>query len=54
MTSPAPSTAPVAAATPAAARRATTTAAKPAAKKNCNPPFNIGKDGIKHFKPECF
>lgn len=30
------------------------TAAKPAAKKNCNPPFDIGKDGIKHFKPECF
>jgi serine/threonine-protein kinase len=29
-------------------------AAKPAAKKNCNPPFDIGKDGIKHFKPECF
>jgi serine/threonine-protein kinase len=27
---------------------------KPAAKKNCNPPFDIGSDGIKHFKPECF
>jgi serine/threonine protein kinase len=27
---------------------------KPAVKKNCNPPFDIGKDGIKHFKPECF
>jgi serine/threonine protein kinase len=23
-------------------------------KKNCNPPFDIGSDGIKHFKPECF
>jgi hypothetical protein len=26
----------------------------PAAKRNCTPPFDIGKDGIKHFKPECF
>jgi eukaryotic-like serine/threonine-protein kinase len=33
-----------------------TTAPKPAAaaKKNCNPPFTIGDDGVKHFKPECF
>lgn len=37
------------------AKRAVAAAAgKPAAKKNCTPPFDIGKDGIKHFKPECF
>jgi len=52
VTTPTASAAPVAAAAPATRR--STTAAKPAAKKNCNPPFNIGKDGIKHFKPECF
>jgi eukaryotic-like serine/threonine-protein kinase len=37
------------------AKRVSAPAAKAtAAKKNCNPPFDIGKDGIKHFKPECF
>jgi serine/threonine-protein kinase len=36
------------------AKRVATSAIKPAAKKNCTPPFEIGKDGIKHFKPECF
>jgi eukaryotic-like serine/threonine-protein kinase len=51
----APSAAPAAAAAPVVARRPSTAAAKPAAaKKNCNPPFTIGKDGIKQFKPECF
>jgi serine/threonine-protein kinase len=31
------------------------TAPKPVApKKNCNPPFVIGDDGVKQFKPECF
>jgi serine/threonine-protein kinase len=37
-----------------AKRVATTSVARPATKKNCTPPFEIGKDGIKHFKPECF
>jgi len=35
-------------------RRVAAAASKPAAKKNCTPPFDIGSDGIKHFKPECF
>lgn len=49
------SAAPVAAVAPVVARRSPSPAAKPAAaKKNCNPPFTIGKDGIKQFKPECF
>ena len=44
-----------AAAAPSPQKRTTgATAGKPAVKKNCNPPFDIGKDGIKHFKPECF
>jgi hypothetical protein len=47
---------PSAAPQPSAAKRISTgaTATKPAVKKNCNPPFDIGKDGVKHFKPECF
>lgn len=46
---------PVVSSAPVHAKRvATTSVAKPAAKKNCTPPFDIGKDGIKHFKPECF
>ncbi len=36
----------------AAPKRVATKAVAP--KKNCNPPFDIGSDGIKHFKPECF
>ncbi len=35
-------------------KRAAATPAKSDAKKNCAVPFDIGKDGIKHFKPECF
>lgn len=50
---PAPSAAP-ARAKRAVATGATTAKATSAAKKNCTPPFDIGKDGIKHFKPECF
>jgi eukaryotic-like serine/threonine-protein kinase len=53
----APSAAPPSLATVAASRqkRATASTLKTAApKKNCDPPFDIGKDGIKHFKPECF
>jgi serine/threonine-protein kinase len=47
--------APSAATAPTRQKRAVTaTASKPASKKNCNPPFDIGPDGIKHFKPECF
>jgi eukaryotic-like serine/threonine-protein kinase len=34
-------------------KRASSTRAA-ASKKNCDPPFDIGQDGIKHFKPECF
>jgi serine/threonine-protein kinase len=37
-----------------AKRVATTSVARPATKKHCTPPFEIGTDGIKHFKPECF
>lgn len=43
--------APPASATPSPKRVATKQVAP---KKDCNPPFSIGKDGIKHFKPECF
>jgi eukaryotic-like serine/threonine-protein kinase len=35
-------------------RGVATTAKSAAAKRNCNPPFDIGQDGVKHFKPECF
>ncbi len=35
-------------------KHAAATPLKPDTNKNCNPPFDIGKDGIKHFKPECF
>jgi serine/threonine-protein kinase len=55
-----PEPAPAPSAAPARAKRAVTstsnatTKAAPAVKKNCTPPFDIGKDGIKHFKPECF
>jgi serine/threonine-protein kinase len=55
MVTEAPSTKPPAPAASLAKRSAP--AAKPAAatpKKNCNPPFTIGDDGVKHFKPECF
>jgi serine/threonine-protein kinase len=49
---------PVASAAPNRTKRVATTSAatKPAVatKKNCTPPFDIGKDGVKHFKPECF
>jgi eukaryotic-like serine/threonine-protein kinase len=54
LTPEAPSAAPTAALTPNHSKHAASVATKPAAKKNCNPPFDIGKDGIKHFKPECF
>jgi eukaryotic-like serine/threonine-protein kinase len=49
------SAAPAVAPAPAPAKRSTGGAPKPAAaKKNCNPPFTIGANGIKQFKPECF
>ncbi|HVY32161.1 MAG TPA: serine/threonine-protein kinase [Polyangiaceae bacterium] len=51
---PAPSAAPTHAKRAAASNTTAKVAAAPAAKKNCTPPFDIGKDGIKHFKPECF
>ena len=51
---PEASAAPPVAAAPVTARRPSTAAKPAAAKKNCNPPFTIGKDGIKQFKPECF
>ena len=35
-------------------KRAGTSAPKSPSKKDCTPPFEIGADGIKHFKPECF
>ena len=46
--------APSAAPLPNRQKRALATTPKSDTKKNCNPPFDIGKDGIKHFKPECF
>ena len=48
------SLAPSASASPIPAQKRASGGSKVAAKKNCNPPFLIGKDGIKHFKPECF
>jgi serine/threonine-protein kinase len=54
---PEPSVVPAPSSAPTRAKRALASTAKapaPAAKKNCTPPFDIGKDGIKHFKPECF